>query len=469
MSPSMSPALSSPAGELLRDPAYARLKQYLIETTGLAYYADKDEDLARRIGRRLSSFGPGFGLNGCASYLDRLREPGAGQAEMDSLIAEITIGETYFFRHQEHFDALRDIVLPDIIERNASSRRLRIWCAGCSGGAEPYSLSILLRRELANLLIGWDVSILGTDINRQGLTAARAGQFQEWDLRATSPELRRACFRENGEYWTIAPEYKSGVSFQFHNLVAGTSPPLPGGCSPFDLIVCRNVMIYFGADLMRRVVGQFHDSLASGAWLLVGPSEPNMTYFTSFRPVNAPGVTLYQKPAAADPEPREIPAFADAATLPHPAFQMGAKPACTGPVPTLDGLRKMADQGDWAGAAGCGRELIQADSLNAQVHFHYALVMRQMENQAEAERSFRRAIYLDRRAVLAHYHLGLLLESRDERRQAMRCFENALDLLAARDGAAPLPDADGLTAAELSKLARTKAEILRGEAEREKP
>ena len=154
---------------LVSDPQYARLKEHLIESTGLMYYADKDVDLARRVGGRLAT----AGAHDCASYLDILCDPLRGPSELDALIAEITIGETYFFRHQEHFDALRDLVLPDLIARNQTSRSLRIWCAGCADGPEPYSLAILLKRELAHQLLGWQVTILGTDINRRALARAR--------------------------------------------------------------------------------------------------------------------------------------------------------------------------------------------------------------------------------------------------------------------------------------------------------
>src|ERR1700722_19185565 len=100
--------------DLTSDPFYPALKAHLIQTTGLVYYADKDEDLARRIQRRLSS----LGVQSCASYLEILRDSPRGRSELDELIAEITIGETYFFRHKEHFDALRDVVLPDLLVRN---------------------------------------------------------------------------------------------------------------------------------------------------------------------------------------------------------------------------------------------------------------------------------------------------------------------------------------------------------------
>jgi chemotaxis protein methyltransferase CheR len=437
------PAIQCAPDELLVDPVFPRLKEYLIESTGLDYYADKDADLARRIRRRLV----GLGFEDCASYFDLLRDPARGASEMGALIEEVTIGETYFFRHREHFDALRDLVLPGLVARNAGQRRLRIWCAGCADGAEPYSLSILLRRELAHLLGGWDVSILATDINRQCLATAREGRYQQWSLRSTPEEVKQACFEELGKAWTIAPQYKAGVSFQFHNLVEEAFPP-----RAFDLIICRNVMIYFGPKLMRRIVRQFHGSLAPGGWLLVGPSEPNMTHFTSFEAVNAPGVTLYRRP---DTLVRDFLVDVPFPTMPPPAVAVSPE------APTLARLRRRADQGDWKSAAESGRELIEADNLNALAHFHYALVLEQLGNYAESEKSLRRAIYLDRQAVPAHYHLGLLLRSHGDPRQAERCFHNALDLLAPLAAGEILADADGITVAELRKLTLTQMESLK--------
>jgi chemotaxis protein methyltransferase CheR len=451
-----------PVDELAGDPWYSRLKDYLIGATGLSYYADKDADLARRIRRRFAA----LGVEDCASYLERLQAAGQGPAEMDALIAQITIGETYFFRHREHFDALRDTVLPDLIARNAESRQLRIWCAGCADGAEPYSLSILLQREMAHLVAGWNISILGTDINRQCIKTASEGRFEEWCLRATPADIREACFIEKGKHWILAPRYREGVSFQFHNLVETAFPSSGGEFSGFDLIVCRNVMIYFCPELMRKVVGQFREALQPAGWLLVGPSEPNMTFFTSFRALNAPGVTLYQRahdsakptslPLASFPLPTEPPAPVVSTHPPDPVTTETVRA-----VPTLADLRRLADQGDWEGAARCGRELQESDNLNASVHFNCALVLEQMGDAAESERSFRRAIYLDRQAAQAHYHLGVLMQSRGELRQARRCFDNVLRVLTSRPGDLILADADGITAAELSKLAQMRMEALK--------
>ena len=178
--------------------------------------------------------------------------------------------------------------------------------------------------------------------------------------------------------------------------------------------------------------------------------------------MNALGVTLYQRPAKSAPDviprwtspgyPSLVPVLAPSVESPT-AISMESRP-----VPTLEDLRKCANQGDLENAARYGKELIESDKLNALVHFHYALVMEQMGNATESERSFRRAIYLDRQSVLPHYHLGRLLQSRGDWRQAARCFDNAVNLLDVLPNDSVLTDADGITVAELRKLAHAQVE-----------
>lgn len=445
---------------LLDDPSFRQLKEHLLEHTGLSYYVDKDVDLAGRLARRLAI----TGAQNCASYYDLLRD---APSELDALVAEITIGETYFFRHQEHFDALRERVLPDIILRNRSRRSLRIWCAGCADGPEPYSLSILLKREMAYQLSGWSVTILGTDINRHNLARAREGKFEEWALRSTPDEIRQACFTKEGQLWSLVPEYKAGVTFQYHNLVEDSFPSLLNNLSAFDLIVCRNVMIYFASDLMRRIVSRFYESLVPGAWLLVGPSEPNMTSFTSFHIVNAPGLTLYLKsdeprPTAAENPPpvAPVPSLPASRVLCASRSTPDDTPTIKIAHPTLAGARTHADRGAWEEAARCCEQLLARDHLNSSVHFYHGLVLEQMGRHAQAERSLRRAIYLDRGHVLAHYYLGLFLQARGNPEQAARSFGNVLDLLQTRRDSETFQEADGITAAQLRKLAKMQMETL---------
>lgn len=436
---------------LLADPGYPGLKQRLIELTGLAYYADKDYDLAMRIAQRLSA----TGVRDCASYV-RLLENRLD--EMHALIGELTIGETYFFRQPEHFDLLRNMVFPDLIERHQATRRLRIWSAGCATGAEPYSVALLLRAELADSLVGWDVSIVGTDINREFLARARVAKFGNWAFRAGPKDLRSRYFEPAGKEWVLRPEFRQRVTFEPHNLVRDSCP------AEFDLILCRNVMIYFGPEVIRSTVERLHAGLSQGGWLLVGHAELSTETFRAFRTVNVEGVTIYQKapPSAVEVEKKSVPAWQAPPPKKAQAKANQRKPPVQRhePATSIDEIRKLADRGEWQQAASLCRALLENDSLNAAAHFTLGLVLEHSGAAAEAEQSFKRTIYLDRLFALAHFHLGTLL-ARDKRLgQARRAFENVLDLLTARPDQELLEYGDGITAAQLKELAKMHLELL---------
>jgi chemotaxis protein methyltransferase CheR len=192
--------------------------------------------------------------------------------------------------------------------------------------------------------------------------------------------------------------------------------------------------------------------------LLVGPAEPNMTYFTSFRTVNAPGVTLYQK--GGQEAAKEVPfVYQDLpSVLPPPVTMQRA--ASESASPSLGEVRQQADRGEWEKSARSCEHLLKKDNLNPAVHFYHGLILEQMNRYAEAEQSLRRAIYLDRQFIMAHYHLGLFLQDRGDPRRAVRSFENVLELLDGQGEAGTIADGDGITAAELKQSARIHIETL---------
>ena len=450
---------------LRADPFYLALKDELIASTGLAYYGDRDDDLAARVEARMGE----LRVRDCAGYLDLLRDGPRGETELDALIEDLTIGETFFFRHVEVFDALRDRVIPDLIERNRETRRLRIWSAGCSTGAEPYSVAILLRTEFASRLAGWDISILGTDINREFLARAAEGRFEEWAFRSTPADLRARCFVPSGGSWRLKAPFREGVAFQYHNLVKHPFPSLLLNLFAFDLILCRNVTIYFSQDVVRKIVGHFHNSLAEGGWLAVGHAEPNVETFRAFRAVNAVGATLYQKNHAATAEPDWLgwtpappvaPAPTRTRTRPPAGPPRVPDPDPSADSPELVAVRRLADGGDLRAAAAACRARLERDRLDPSAHFYLALILEQMGQHAETEESLRRAIYLDRNFTLAHYYLGLLRQKQGQAALAARSFRNVLDLLAREGDDGTVLDADGMTAADLRALTRGHLEVL---------
>jgi chemotaxis protein methyltransferase CheR len=449
-----------------QDRSYTRLKEHLIAATGLAFYANRDERLTELIASRLSA----LGMRDCSSYTDFLADQEQGRAEMDVLIARLTIGETYFFRDEAQFAAIRSIILPDILARNQSSKRLRIWSAGCATGPEPYSLAILLARDFADRIDGWQVAIDATDLNRGYLAQAAAGKFRAWAFRSTPDEVKRECFSKEGLVWTIHSRYKQWISFHHMNLVEREFPtPWPDG-TVFDLILCRNVMIYFAPEVNRRLIGQLHNSLGDDGWLVVGAAEHGLDGYQAFRTSDVSKARIYQKlppPLVAlegTQEPVEVAKplaeRKEMAALRPPDGLWNKPPVHRDPVAEpsradLEGLRQLADRGDWQGAAEYGQTLLSRDGLNPEIHFYQALIFENLGRAAEAQRWLRQAIYLDRNFALAHYQLGLALERDRQMPAAARSFENVLKVLARTSDDAIVTAGSDVTAAGLKELART--------------
>lgn len=468
--------MSVSASALLNDPAFPRLKALVIDTTGMAFYRDKDGDLARILAERMGV----TAAADCSAYLDQLLALGQDRQEMDALIAELTIGETYFFRHKEQFDALREMILPDVIERNHDVRRLRIWSAGCATGPEPYSVAIMLEREFGDRIEGWHVSVLGTDINQKFLGRAREGRYDEWAFRAMPASLRAACFDKVGSQWQIKPEFKRNVTFQYHNLIKSPFPSLADNIAGFDIIICRNVIIYFSQDTVEQLVPCFRESLNDGGWLIMGHAEPNQTLFSKFRTVNTPGAVLYQRvdrplpvAEAVRPQPSPAPLVLPAASrreaprpvsvrrpAPPSAPRTGPKPAPAPAAPAgsppadpsfsrLAVARGLADSGQWEKAAAACDAIIAAVPLDAWAYFYRAMVHEQLGEDELCEKALRRAIYLDRRLVLPHYHLGLFLARREDAVGAVRSFRNAQALLADLAEDQPVDTGEKITVGQL--------------------
>ncbi len=437
-----------------QDPAFRRLKRKLIELTGLAFYAERDTLLTDVIEARLAD----LGLHDCGQYARFLMDGNAGSAEMELLIGQLTIGETYFFRDEEQFAALRDIVFPDILARNRSTKELRIWSAGCSTGAEPYSLAILLADEMARQIAGWKVLIYASDLNRSFLAQAATGKYREWALRATPEDVRRRCFSKQGLVWTLHPRYQEWVTFHHTNLSAEHySTPWPAG-APLDLILCRNVIIYFAPAGTRRLIGQIYEFLADGGWLLVGGAESNIQNYRAFRTLNAQGARLFQK---AEAPPARIEALSPLAPVVAEPDLAAEASAILRKQADAEGLREIAGRGDWQGAAQYGEKLLEQDGLNPTTHFYQALIFENLGILSEAARFLRQAIYLDRNFALAHYHMGLAFERERHSRAASRSFENVVRVLGGLPDETGVRGGPGITVAALRELARTRIDNAR--------
>jgi chemotaxis protein methyltransferase CheR len=268
--------------------------------------------------------------------------------------------------------------------------------------------------------------------------------------------VKQECFSNEGLAWTIHPRYKQWISFHQMNLVdSELSMPWAEG-APFDLILCRNVMIYFAPKVNRRLIGQLHGSLADEGWLVVGSSEHGMEGYQAFRTVNAPGARLYQKTAPETPD-IEVEKPEKAKEPPLPGLVLKPVPSDAGQG-DVNGLRQLLDLGNWQVAAHYGEALVTRDRLNPEIHFYQALIFENLGIEDRAERSLRQAIYLDRNFALAHYHLGLTLKRGGQLQASARSFGNVLKVLAATPDEAIVTAGAGVTATGLRELAKMHME-----------
>lgn len=241
------------------------------ERTGIRILDHQMDTLRRTVADGLSRFGHGD----AADYLAALRAARASSPEHEHLIAGITVGESYFFRDQAQMAWLREQWLPQLIaqRRAENNLSLRIWSAGSSDGQELYSLAMMLAEQLPDLE-HWNLHLLGTDINAEALARALRGRYSEWSLRATPEAARKRHFRqEKQRMWSISAALRGHVHFAYLNLREDSFPSMLSETNALDLILCRNVFIYFDPTIVAEVMRKFHTCLLPGGHLLLGASD----------------------------------------------------------------------------------------------------------------------------------------------------------------------------------------------------
>ncbi len=450
----MAGAVSARTQAVLSDPAFPQVKAQIIARTGLAYYADKDTALAERLARRLEE----RGVSRLVEYMALL----ANAAEFQALVNELAVGETFFFRYIEQFEALRAVAIPECLRRNRDRRTLRIWSAGCATGPEVYTLEILLKRDFGAELDGWQVTLLGTDLNRVFLDQARRANYGPWAVRGLPETVLNTYFTELGNGWQVRPEYRQWSRFELFNLVDGQLPNPVRGLAAFDIVLCRNVMIYFDEPTRIRLLRGLRSSLVDGGWLVVGHAETGAEIGSLFTSVPVPGATLYRKPAPLCPALEPPPPAAMPPTLPQaepapPSRRVVSSPPSPAaapeakPVPTLADVEELAERGERAAALEACMELVEHDRFNAAAHFRLG----QLEDEAGAGDpvgAFRRALYLEPDFALADYHLALAHWRRGKLALAQRHFRNARDGLARHADDELVAHGRGLTVGELKRM-----------------
>jgi chemotaxis protein methyltransferase CheR len=384
-----------------------------------------------------------------AALARRLRAAPPGDELRRAFVGALTISETHFFRVRSQFDALAERVIPALIEARRTTQRLRLWSAGCSTGEEAWSLAILLERLAPP---GWDATVLGTDVDEGALDHARRGVYGPRAFR-DAPEWMRArwftrILTESDVAWEVDPRLRRRVRFAALNLVDGGYPSDDSGTSGIDLLLCRNVLIYFTAEARARTAARLAACLTPGGWLAVAPAEMSAALFPGFDVHRFPAAIFHQRPDKAGPAaapPPSAPFPPRPVTSPAPA----PPPARPSGAERLEEARAYADRGEPDEAERLLSAALAADPLLAPARELRAHLLLDRGDADGAEAELRAALFLDPCLVVAHATLAALLARRGERSRAAAAAAEVRRLLAGRASDDPVPGAGDLTVGRL--------------------
>lgn len=257
---------------------FAFIAAFLKERSGLIITPDKMYLLETRLATILRE----HGLDGLPALVEALRQAGSGKLK-DKVVDAMTTNETSFFRDSHPFDTLRKSLLPGLIEQRASARTLRIWSAACSTGQEPYSIAMTLKDHFP-VLGAWKIEIVATDISPTVLDRAREGVYSTFEVQRGMPiQMLIRHFDQIDQQWRIKPELRGNITFRSINLLEDFSI-----LGTFDIVLCRNVLIYFDQPTKTRILGAIAKRVAPDGALILGGAESVFGLSDAFQ--NLPGL-----------------------------------------------------------------------------------------------------------------------------------------------------------------------------------
>lgn len=499
------------------DPAFARVGELAQLFAGLVFPPNRQPSAEAGMRRAMSA----LRIGDPNALLRAVETPGDAR---DAVLAELTVGESYFFRDSAQLDLLANEILPSRVESYGPSRPLRIWSAGCASGEEPYTLAIMLREH------HWPhpAQILGTDVARSRLAAARRGRYTRWALRGVSDQRIASWFERHGTYYDLDRSIRESVEYRSLNLVLDDYSSVVGGTEGFDLVLCRNVMIYFDLPTVSRIATGLLASLAPDGWLLLGASDPPLAHLVPCEVVVTPAGIAYRRadrvgggtelrapvpqlersrapelvpqpvrisesiadapgrPEQDDHEstPAESPSAISAppatdeilrayALADYPAAEAMAVTALATATNDADTLRvwityvrAVANQGRLHEAGELCARSLELHPLAAELHYLHATLLTEAGWYGDAATAARRAIYLDRQFVMGHLLLGDALTRTGDTAGARIAFANVVHLLANVSPETPVAAADGVPASRLRQIATLRLRTLAAEVQR---
>ena len=462
--------------EDIADEHFEKLLQIFEQYVGTSHLKLRKRELYKS----LSMGAAKLGFSSTQELIDNLVKSN-GSNGIDSLIEYFTVGETYFFRHKQCFDVIESDILSSLMNVACNEARceLNIWCAACSSGEEPYSLAMLLdHSEL--LPPGWRVNIYASDINQEFLKRAMAGIYSEWSFRELPEEYLRKYLKPVGKNrYELEQRIRQKVKFFSYNLLSPEYPDIP--VRKLDLILCRNVLIYFNKKQIHSIFSKFQSLLHEDGWLLTSPAEVAADPDCNLKPVSCSGVYFYRKshpepepsgsidnnikqknrtvrqaterraksvPRPSKPKPAPVPKEPDAIKqIPSSELLSTAKDrkAKVSPEQAAGMARCCADAGQLELALHWSNIAVNGDNLNPETHYLHAQILRENGDIDAALRELKNVLFLDPDFIAGYFTGGMLQLKNGNQKEALRNLRNAEKLLSKMDDSREVAGCEGIT------------------------
>jgi len=491
-------------------PKLTELRAFLLNKLGLHFKACQGKELYDK----LKTASKNFGFDDTDKFILWLLNQPLNSDQTEKLATYLTIGETYFFREKKALDYLEFKYLPELIKkRKGKNQYLKIWSAGCASGEEPYSIAILLKRVIPDIK-NWDITILATDINAAFLDRARKGVYTEWSFRSIPESFKTTHFKKTSKNkYKINHAIQKMVTFSYLNLAADPYPSLVNGTNAVDIILCRNVLIYFSHDGIKAVTTNFYNSLIDGGVLLVSPVETSSLISSKFstfsynritiynkdienalkhKKINSEPVKLPDKPKLNIPLKNSLHKYKKTKTHIHKTAKIKVPEKTAHKKKTVDhsdykeamahyesGSFDKVEQlvnnaiktkkGDLKpyimllarikankGLLDESKELclraISLDKVDAKAHYLLATVIYEQGKTKEAIHSLKKTLFLNHDFVPGHFLLGNISLNDGKKSESKKHFSNALKSLAKLNHSDVIAESDGLTAGRFTEI-----------------
>ncbi len=452
----------------LDDDLFERFGDLIERTTGISFDRRKREILRLHLKERAKA-------SGCVDFTEyySLLHSAPGEEEIRRLSNKIVVHQTEFFRNRPQFEALEQIVLPDLLSAaDTSGRTLKIWSAGCSSGEEPYSIAMVVARTLGHQLPYWNVEILGTDISEPILKRAQSARYTSKAAKSVPEPYKSLYLKElaDGSYEVVS-DIRDLVRFKVHNLVHDEPPSelLPGA----QLVFCRNVTIYFSEKSLVRAIKNMESALLPGGYLFLGHSESLLGIEHSFELLDLAATFAYRKPRpkvsaipvgyAARDEKRAVPG----STRLPPAPPIDRPSPVRPPAPdgahikeTVASAQGFLEKGDPESARRLVEDELRRHPTDAALHFLHGSALHVLGDDEAACRAFGKAIYCDTRFSLAYFYRAVVQEESGNLEAASRDYSAAMRFLESDPPGKWDPYLEAMNHVQLVDVCRQKLERL---------